>query len=165
MRARIFAAALVLSSAVPLKSNEPLTMAVSPAQSFAPTNLAIRVHVEPDAANRALEVVADSGAYYRSSRIQLDGAEAARTIVLEIRNLPGGEYDVRGALIDSTGRERAVVRKQAIVLGSAGSQPASHHEGAAGRTIIDQDPHGVRDLGIADRRGGDRNPAAGGRRG
>lgn len=122
MRARIFAAALVLSSAVPLKSNEPLTMAVSPVQSFAPTNLAIRVHVEPDAGNRALEIVADSGAYYRSSRIQLDGAEAARTIVLEIRNLPGGEYDVRGALIDSTGRERAVVRKQAIVLGSAGGQ-------------------------------------------
>ena len=75
-------------------------MAVSPAQSFAPTNLTIRVHVEPDADNRALEVVAESGAYYRSSRMQIDGAEAPRTISFEIRNLPGGDYDVRGALID-----------------------------------------------------------------
>jgi hypothetical protein len=116
------AAAFFLSSAAFINANEPLTMAVSPLQSFAPTNLTIRVHVEPDAGNRALEVVADSGEYYRSSRIQLDGAEAARTISLEIRNLPGGDYDVRGALIDRAGRERAAVRKQVIVLGSAGGE-------------------------------------------
>ncbi len=97
-------------------------MVVSPVQSFAPTNLTIRVHLEPNAGNRAFEVVAESGEYYRSSRIQLDGAEAPRTIWLEIRNLPGGAYDVRGALIDSAGRERAAVRKQVIVLGSAGSE-------------------------------------------
>jgi len=121
MRVHIVAAALFLSSALAINANEPLTMAVSPMQSFAPTNLTIRVHVEPDAGNRALEVVAESGEYYRSSRIQLDGAEAPRTMSLEIRNLPGGDYDVRGALINSAGRERAVVRKQVIVLPSAGS--------------------------------------------
>ena len=122
MRVHIFASALFLSSAMSISANEPLTMAVSPVQSFAPTNLTIRVHVEPNAANRAFEVVAESSEYYRSSRIQLDGAGAPRTISLEIRNLPGGDYDVRGALIDSAGRERAAVRKQVIVLGSAGSE-------------------------------------------
>ena len=122
MRIRIIASALFFSSAAAINANEPLTMTVSPVQSFAPTNLTIRVHVEPDAGNRALEVVAESGDYYRSSRIQLDGAEAPRTISLEIRNLPGGDYDVRGALIDGAGRERAAVRKQAIVFGSAGSE-------------------------------------------
>jgi len=122
MRVQIFASALLLSSAVSINATEPLTMAVSPAQSFAPTNLTIRVRVEPDAGNRGLEVVAESSDYYRSSRIQLDGAEAPRTISVEIRNLPGGDYDVRGALIDSAGRERAAVRKQVIVLGSAGSE-------------------------------------------
>jgi hypothetical protein len=122
MRVQIFASALLLSSAVSINATEPLTMAVSPAQSFAPTNLTIRVRVEPDAGNRGLEVVAESSDYYRSSRIQLDGAEAPRTISMEIRNLPGGDYDVRGALIDSAGRERAAVRKQVIVLGSAGSE-------------------------------------------
>ena len=97
-------------------------MAVSPLQSFAPTNLTIRVHVEPDADNRTLEVVAESGEYYRSSRIQLDGADAPRTISVEMRNLPGGDYDVRSALIDGAGRERAAVRTQIVVLGSAGSE-------------------------------------------
>ena len=122
MRVQIFASALLLSSAVSINATEPLTMAVSPAQSFAPTNLTIRVRVAPDAGNRGLEVVAESSDYYRSSRIQLDGAEAPRTISVEIRNLPGGDYDVRGALIDSAGRERAAVRKQVIVLRSAGSE-------------------------------------------
>jgi hypothetical protein len=121
MRPHIVASALFLSSALSINANETLTIAVSPVQSFAPTILTIRVHVEPDAGNRALEVVAESGDYYRSSRIQLEGAEAPRTIALEIRNVPGGDYEVRGALIDSAGRERAAARKQAIVLGSAGS--------------------------------------------
>ena len=122
MRAHIVAAALFLSSAVFVAAKDPLTMAVSPVQSFAPTNLTIRVHVEPDADNRALEVVAESGEYYRSSRIQLDGADAPRTISLEIRNLPGGDYDVRSALINRVGRERAAVRTQIVVLGSPGSE-------------------------------------------
>jgi hypothetical protein len=122
MRVHIVAAALFLSSAVFVTAKDPLTMAVSPVQSFAPTNLTIRVHVEPDADNRALEVVAESGEYYRSSRIQLDGVDTPRTISLEMRNLPGGDYDVRSALINSTGRERAAVRAQVRVLGSAGNE-------------------------------------------
>jgi hypothetical protein len=122
MRVHIVAAALFVSSAVFVTAKDPLTMAVSPVQSLAPTNLTIRVHVEPDADNRALEVVAESGEYYRSSCIQLDGADAPRTISLEIRNLPGGDYDLRSALINRAGRERAAVRTQIVVLGSAGSE-------------------------------------------
>jgi len=122
MRAHIVAAALFLSSAVFVTAKDPLTMTVSPVQSFAPTNLTIRVHVEPDADNRTLEVVAESGEYYRSSRIQLDGIDTPRTISLEMRNLPGGDYDVRSALINSSGRERAAVRAQVRVLGSAGNE-------------------------------------------
>jgi RNA polymerase-binding transcription factor DksA len=70
MRLQIFAAALLLSLATSLNGNEPVSMAVSPLQSFAPANLTIRLRVEPDAANRTLEVVAESGEYYRSSSIQ-----------------------------------------------------------------------------------------------
>lgn len=120
MRVHLFACAVFLLSAVPINANNPLTMVVSPVRSFAPMNLTIRVQVEPDADNRALEVVTESGDYYRSSRIQLDGAEAPRTISLEIRNLPSGDYEVRGALINSAGRERTVVRKQIEVLASGG---------------------------------------------
>jgi len=62
MRLQIFTAALLFSSAA-LNATEPLTMAVSPLQSFAPTDLTIRLHVDPDAVNRALEVVAESREY------------------------------------------------------------------------------------------------------
>jgi len=116
MKCHLFAAALFFSSALSVTATSPLTMTVSPTQSFAPTTLTVRFHVEPDAANRELEVVADSGTYYRSSRLQLEGTDGPRTTSLELRNLPGGHYEVRGALIDSAGRPRAAVRTQINVL-------------------------------------------------
>ena len=122
MRVHILSAAVLLTVVASPDASVPLSMAVSPAHSFAPTTLAIRVHVEPDPGDRALEVVAESGAYYRSSRIQLDGTEAARTISFEFRNVPGGDYDLRGVLIDRSGHERAVVRKHVSVLDSAESE-------------------------------------------
>jgi hypothetical protein len=103
-----------------MHADAPLTMTVSPVHSFAPMNLTIRFHVEPDAGNRVLEVVAESDEYYRSSRIQLDGDEAPRTISLEMRNLPVGDYDVRGTLIDNAGRQRLAISKQVVVIASAG---------------------------------------------
>lgn len=121
MRVHIFASALLVLCSVMIDASEPLTIAVSPMQSFAPTNLTIRVHVAPDASNRALEVITESGGYYRSSRVQLDGADAPRTIWLEMRNVPGGDYEVRGTLIDSAGRQRTVVHTRVVVLGSAES--------------------------------------------
>jgi hypothetical protein len=120
MRAQIVASVLFLSSAVSMHANAPLTMTVSPVHSFAPMNLTIRFHVEPDAGNRALEVVAESGEYYRSSRIQLDGDEAPRTISLEMRNLPVGDYDVRGTLINDAGHQRLAVSKQVVVIAPSG---------------------------------------------
>jgi len=99
-------------------------MAVSPLQSFAPANLTIRLHVEPDAANRALEVVAESGEYYRSSSIQLEGSDAPRTISFEFRDVPGGNYDVRGTLISSAGRTRAAVRQHVLVIDPPGPEAA-----------------------------------------
>jgi hypothetical protein len=116
MRLPILAAALFFSSAVSVTAANPMTMTVSLAQSFAPTTLTIRVQVEPNADNRELEVVAESSAYYRSSRLPLEGASAPRTTSLEIRNLPGGHYEVRGVLIDNAGRRRAAVRTEVVVL-------------------------------------------------
>jgi hypothetical protein len=115
MRLHILAAAL-FSSAVSLTATNPLTITASPARSFAPTTLTIRVQVEPDADNRELEVVAESSAYYRSSRLPLEGAGAPRTTSLEMKNLPGGNYEVRGVLIDVAGRRRAAVRTEVVVI-------------------------------------------------
>jgi hypothetical protein len=107
---------LLLTTALTVNAGERLTIAVSPLQSFAPTTLTVRIHVAPDVDNRALEVTAESGEYFRSSLIQLDGKEAPRTIAVELRGLPGGDYQVRGILIDNAGRLRASVRQQVIVL-------------------------------------------------
>jgi uncharacterized protein (DUF58 family) len=114
---------LLLSSAVFAEPIERLTLAASPVSSFAPANLVVRVHVTPDSANRALEVIAESSDYLRSSRIQLDGEDAPKTVTLEFRGLPHGDYAVRGALIDSAGHERATARRYVVVLASAGGGP------------------------------------------
>jgi hypothetical protein len=123
MSVQLWVCWLMLTSAAGADVGERLTMTVSPAQSFAPTTLTVRVRVKPDAENRALQVVAESGDYYRSSQIQLDGNEAPQTIVVELRSVPGGDYEVRGALIDGSGHSRSLVRMHVIVIGSAGS----HH--------------------------------------
>ena len=94
-----------------------------PVSSFAPANLVVRVHVTPDPANRALEVIAESSDYFRSSRMQLDGEDALKTITLEFRGLPPGDYAVWVRLIDSVGHERASVRRQVMVLASTGGGP------------------------------------------
>ena len=116
MRLQPFAWAVFLSAAMTVNAGEQLKMAVSPVQSFAPANVRVRVHVPSDAVNRALEVSADSGEYYRSSRIQLDGKDAPQTITVEFPRLPGGAYEIRGALIDTAGHARAFAREHATVL-------------------------------------------------
>jgi hypothetical protein len=123
MRLRLGLFWLLLSSAVSAGPIDRLTLTASPISSFAPANLVVRVHVTPDPANRALEVIAESSDYFRSSRMQLDGEDALKTITLEFRGLPPGDYAVWGRLIDSAGHQRASVRRQVIVLASAGGGP------------------------------------------
>ena len=120
MNVQACACGLLLMAALSVNAGERLTIAVSPLQSFAPTNLIVRIHVAPDADTRALEVTAESGEYFRSSLIPLDGKEAPRTVAVELRGLPGGDYQVRGTLVDNAGRPRASVSQQVIVLAAAG---------------------------------------------
>ena len=110
------ACGFLLATAFSVSAGERLTIAVSTSQAFAPATATIRVHVAPDANNRGLEVSVDSGEYFRSSWIQLDGTEAPPTIAVEVRGLPGGNYQIRGALIDSTGRACALAQTQVTVL-------------------------------------------------
>ena len=95
-------------------------MRVSPSVAFEPAVLTIRTVIETDIENRALEIVAQSADYYRSSSIQLDGASAPRLNVFEFRNLPTGTYDVTSVLIGSRG-ERAIVSRRFQVAPAPGS--------------------------------------------
>ena len=102
----------------PLGAGERLTLRVSPSVSFAPANLVVRAVIEADAANRAVEIVAESPDFYRASEIQLDGDRAPRTNTFEFRSLPSGTYLVAARLLGADGETRALVRSQIDVIES-----------------------------------------------
>ena len=114
---------VVVAIAPPAAGHERLKIAVSPARSFAPSLVRVRVRVEPNPENRMLRIVADSDEFYRRSDLQLDGDNARPTVEMELRNLPGGEYEFTGVLIDSTGKESAIARAQATVLSPMNDPP------------------------------------------
>jgi hypothetical protein len=91
-----------------LNGGDTLRLQVSPAVSRAPAVLTVRVNVEASADNRLLEVVAESPDFYRSSQIQIDGANAAPVNTFEFRNLPPGFYRVTGVLVGVHGRRGLV---------------------------------------------------------
>jgi hypothetical protein len=109
---------LMATATLPVGAGERMTMKVSPAVAFAPANLVVRTTVEADAGNRAIEIVAESSDFYRSSEIQLEGDKAARTATFEFRSLPPGTYEVRAKLYGADGQARAAVRQQVNVIAS-----------------------------------------------
>ncbi len=126
-RMRLWVAALIVGplvlSASPrtLTATESLTMAVSPTEAFAPATLRIQLRIAPNTKNRELELIADSGDFYRRSCVALDGEAAPRVLSMQFDGMPGGEYELRSVLIDADGHVRAVVRQTVIVI--SGSAP------------------------------------------
>jgi hypothetical protein len=98
----------VMGLALTSDAGERLTMRVSPKMSLEPALVTVRTVIEADAGNRLLEVVADSPEFYRSSSIQLDGANAPRLNVVELKNLPTGTYEVTSVLVGAGGQRTAV---------------------------------------------------------
>ena len=109
---------LMLTTTLPLGAGERITMKVSPAVAFAPANLIVRATVIADADNRAVQIIAESEDFYRSSEIQLEGDRAARISMFEFRSLPPGTYEVRANLIGADGQTRAMIRQQINVIAS-----------------------------------------------
>ena len=100
-------------------AGERLTIKVSPAVSFAPANLIVRTMIEADAKNRAIEIIAESEDFYRSSEIQLEGDKAPRTTIFEFRSMPSGTYDVK-AILRGANREPIIyVHQQVNVIQNA----------------------------------------------
>lgn len=103
-----------------LAGGQKLVMRVSPAVALAPALLTVRTTVEADADNRALEITVDSATFQRTSQIQLDGANAPRFNVFELRDVPTGLYEVRAVLLGTRG-PRASTLQLVKVQPSAGS--------------------------------------------
>ena len=118
MRARCLAVAVLALATASTGASERLSMRVSPAISFAPANLIVQTTVQADTANRAIEIVAESEQFYRSSEIPLDGDRAPRTTRFEFKGLPKGLYDVRAVLKGQDGHELASVGAHVNVVES-----------------------------------------------
>jgi methionine-rich copper-binding protein CopC len=108
--------AIALLWAVPgSAAGDRLRIEVTPRISQAPAQVRIRAIVTPSAENRGLRVTADSGEFFRSSYLPLDGADAAPVTDTSFKNLPGGEYEVSVTLVDSQGHATYVDRRTIMV--------------------------------------------------
>jgi hypothetical protein len=108
-------ATAVLCAASGSAADGRLRIEVSPRISQAPAQVRIRAIVMPSAENRGLRVVADSGEFFRSSYLPLEGADAAPITDTSFKNLPGGEYEVTVTLVDSQGHATNVDRRTIMV--------------------------------------------------
>jgi hypothetical protein len=94
---------------------DKLVVRVTPSVAIGPATVRIRTVAERDADNRAMEVVAESADFYRSSVVQLDGERAPRTRDFFFNDMPAGEYVIRAALFGSDGKERASVTRFILI--------------------------------------------------
>ena len=121
MKRRHLAQLAVLASlllATPtLGAEDALLLRVSPKVSNAPAAVVITVTVARNEKNRKLVVEDDSESYYRSSEVNLEGENAARTHRLVFRGLTPGEHRIR-AVVHGTGGFRATAWETVLVIGA-----------------------------------------------
>jgi hypothetical protein len=103
------------------EATEKLMLRVTPNVSSAPSNVIVMATVAKNTDNRWLRIEADSGSFYRSSEIQLDGDQAPTVTQIRLSNLPSGEYVVSAVLGTSRGDE-TTVRRTVIVLSRFGER-------------------------------------------
>jgi hypothetical protein len=111
----------LLTSGIQIDAAQKLSLRVSPSVVNAPGYVMVTVTVQRDPDNRALEISADSGGFYRSSEIQLEGERAPLITQVALNNLPGGEYEIVATLSDRRGRH-TVARSSALIMSALGPE-------------------------------------------
>ena len=123
MKTRITLAALsligLIAASGTTSATEKLSLRVTPNVSSAPSTVIVKATIAKNSENRWLYVEADSGGFYRSSAIELDGENAPLVTEVSLKNLPGGKYTVSAVLRNNLGEE-TVVRRTALVLSKFG---------------------------------------------
>ena len=105
----------LLGAPTALNGGQPLRLHVTPLMAAAPAFISVRAMVEASEDNRALEIVAQSSDFFRSSRIELDGRNAPPLSVFQYPNLPPGLYEVSAILIGANGQRAGVSRLVKVV--------------------------------------------------
>ena len=109
----------LITTAGEMAATEKLSLHVTPNVSSAPSTVIVKATVAKDSENRWLLIEADSGSFYRSSAIQLDGDRAPTVTEIRLSSLPSGQYAVNAVLRNSLGEE-ITVRRTMIVLSRFG---------------------------------------------
>jgi len=126
MKTRVILPALItiglMAGAGETSATDKLSLSVTPNVSNAPSTVIVKATVARNTGNRSLHIEADSGTFFRSSTIELDGDKAPRVTEFRFNSLPGGRYTIVAVLRDSLGEE-TVVRRNAIVLSRFGDEP------------------------------------------
>jgi hypothetical protein len=91
----IFLTGCLVGSSQMITADEVLTIAVRPAVTVARGTAQLKILLERNDRNRSLTWEVDGPSYYRSSRMELEGASAPRSWFFFVRDLPEGEYDIR----------------------------------------------------------------------
>jgi hypothetical protein len=98
MKSLVLTLAIIVLTAPSGRSVERLSMKLAPAVGSAPAVVTIRTRIEPNAENRTLTIVMQSGDYFRSSEVSLDGSNAPRVNEWVFRGIPAGRYAVTASL-------------------------------------------------------------------
>ena len=84
-----------------------------------PATVQITVAVEPDHANKTLRVEADGDRMFRATEVTLLGEQDKRLHVVEFKNLPAGEYELRAEVLSNVA-VRGLARQELYVSGIGG---------------------------------------------
>ena len=115
-----FATAVGILAGATISADEAISIAVRPSVTNYGGSAQLKVLVARDEKNRGLSWEIDGPGYYRSSAIDLEGASAPRAYTFLVRNLPGGEFEVRATVRrsdNSTVTDRSSIR----VVGGPGN--------------------------------------------
>jgi hypothetical protein len=107
---------MLLTSPLGAGTVDRLTMRVTPSVAFAPADLSVQTTVDANAKNRSIEIIVESRDFYRSREIQLDGDQAPRDTLVEMRGLPGGVYTVAAVLKGANGVPLAQLLREVNVV-------------------------------------------------
>jgi len=121
VRIAALAAICTLLPTLTATGDERLAIRVTPAIAPAPAFVVVRAVVAVDPDNRMLEVSAESGDFYASSQVPLDGERSPRTSEVRFAGLPSGVYRVSATLVGSQG-PRAAASSSIIVARSPGER-------------------------------------------
>jgi hypothetical protein len=94
----VFLTGCIVGSSQMIAADAQVTIAVRPAVTVAHGTAQLKIQIERNELNRLLTWEVDGPHYYRSSRMELEGATAPRSWSFFVKDLPEGEYAIRATL-------------------------------------------------------------------